>query len=234
MKEFDRNIQAFDSVGDKAKKESEPLFHNLLIEWAQKQPQSPLGFIDIASGIGVEARLLCEAGYQCIAQDPSEPMIQQNQNAFALVGSAEKLAFPDRSFSGILLKDAWLFLSPTQRLECLIEVKRTLVPSGSLLIKSERADIHRAKYLPNNSKLAQSLPSSDFATYNEWVQAVIKLQEVDDVYTIEYRSMPDDIMELAEEVGLSVVHHFDYDSKHPLATDNRWVQKSGFLLELKN
>lgn len=216
----------------------EPTFYPILLDWANRQPSSPIGFLDVAAGIGKEAKVLGENGYTCIAQDPSVEMIRNNQHNITKLGSAEKLDYPDNSLSGIINKSAWIFLSLLQRRLFLHEAQRTLVPGGSILLQSERTDIHRAYYKPRGSEIAQCLPSTDFnkygdVCYEEWLLEIARLKMEHEVALIQYSCLPSDVVILANQAGLIKVAMIEYGLDHPLATQNRWIRQSGFIIELQ-
>jgi len=234
MNNIEQWIQAFETKGEVEKSNLEVAFNVIMLDWARKQPASPLGFIDVASGLGIEAKTLFDNGFPSIAQDPSAEMVKHNVHGFARVGNAHQLDYPDSSFSGILIKDAWLFLSPEQRLAFLQEAKRTLVDDGSVLLQSERADVHRGRYLPKESQISQTLSSFDFSSYQEWLNKIAEMQkDGDSFYAIEYACLPEDVEKLTSHIGLQPTTRAEYDSKHSLATQSRWVKRSGFILELK-
>ncbi|MDD2822543.1 MAG: class I SAM-dependent methyltransferase [Candidatus Daviesbacteria bacterium] len=232
-------VQAFEAahfIGDKDREETE--FHPFLLEWASRLPKSSLGFIDVAAGAGFEARLLANNGYPCIAQDPSEEVARISKHQVTRVGKAEELEFKDASFSGVLMKDSWMFLSPEQKQIFMTEAFRVLVPGGSVLLQSQREDAHRAWYMPNKSDIIQKLSSFDFLKYGDswyekWLEAVVDLQKEGEIYIIEYSCMPNDTENLANQAGLLRKNLTEYGWNHPLAVKNRWERSGGFIIELQ-
>lgn len=221
------------------KPQAEPEFNIKLLEWAKRQPSSPLGFIDVAAGWGVEAQTLALNGFYCIAQDADPKTVDISLHSDSRLGSAEKLNYPDNSFSGILNKSVWIFLSPEQRASFLKEAQRTLVNGGSVLIQSEKSDIHRARYLPKTSDIAQCLPSFDFKKYGdrcdeEWRLEIERLRGYGhEIFQIEYSCLVSDIVDLASQSGLKMVDLIEYGYNHPLSLQNRCVKQSGFVIALQ-
>lgn len=214
-------------------------FNYLMLDWAKRQPVSPLGFIDVAAGWGVEARTLAINGFPCIAQDSDTKTVETSLHTDSKLGKAEQLDYKDNSFSGILNKSVWIFLSPEQRESFLKESQRTLVNGGSVLIQSEKSDIHRARYLPKTSDIAQCLPSFDFKKYGErcdeeWRMGVEQLREQgNEIFQIEYSCLVRDIKNLAKQADLAVVNLIEYGFDHPLSRQNRCVKQAGFIIELQ-
>jgi ubiquinone/menaquinone biosynthesis C-methylase UbiE len=233
MTHIEERVQAFDLQSDTKKRKAELFLSDLLSGWAQRQPPSPLGFLDLAAGLGIEAKMLADKGFSVIAQDPSEVMVAGNHHTNAKVGKAERLEYSDNSFSGLILKDAFMFLSPIQRKAMFKEALRTLVPGGSLFILSEKTDAHRARYLPNDSKFSQTLPSTDFESYEAWLKAAQELEKDNSIFAIEYMCSPTELVAQAEEAGFTVVQSEVYDRKHPLSLENRWLTNPGFIMELR-
>lgn len=233
MNDIEKRQLIFKNSADSEQYSEETAFSSVLLAWAKRQPHSEMGFIDVAAGRGIEAATLTANGFPCIAQDPSEEMTQASKNSIVKLGSAEKLNFPDSSFSGILIKDAWLFLPPHVRRSFFAEAMRTLVSTGSVLLQSERADVCRARYVPNDSEISQTLSSFDFSTYEDWLQELARLQKQENVYSVEYECLPESVEKLAHQAGFLTTKMTEYDRNSLLSTQSRWVKKAGFILELK-
>lgn len=234
MDTIERRVQAFTEV-DLAKLEiKEPEFTNILLSWATKQPNSDRGFLDLAAGQGLEANVLSQVGgYKVIAQDASAQMAQSSIYPDINILESHRLDYHDNTFSGILLKDALLFLSPFQREQTLWEAFRVLVSGGSLLIKSEASDANRARYIPRGSKIVQCLSSFDFKSYAHWIEGVHFLENSgDEVFLIEYICNVKDIRQLGIKTGFECKVLIEYDRNNLLSTQSRWVNKNGFIIEL--
>jgi ubiquinone/menaquinone biosynthesis C-methylase UbiE len=227
-----RAVQAFEDNENLRPNELCVEMQQLLLDWAATLPAG-FPIIDLAAGQGIEAHYLATQGYSIIAQDPSELFANNSYHSNNRIGVAEALPDADASAGGILLKDAWMFLSPTQRMACLTESFRVLVPGGSLLLLSEQQSAHRARYLPNNSQLPQVMSGYDYSNDETYFSELEKLAKENNVFTLEYRSTADEVISLAETAGFTLDHQESYSATSALARKNKWAQKAGFILVLK-
>lgn len=230
---FETRIQTFDDPINLKNEEISPALAAKLLSWAQSLPDSPHPLLDIAAGQGVEAAFLSANGYPTIAQDPSELYKDNAYHDVFRMGVADHLPDENESIRGIICKDVWLFLSPRQRMKALTEAYRVLVLGGSMLIISEATAQHRAHYIPKGSKYPQrfSNPEMTDADFYKHVESMSK--NGDDVFTIDYKSTPDSVVNSAVECGFGVESVTSFSLKSELAQQNKYAKKAGFVVVVK-
>ncbi len=92
--------------------------------------------LDIGGGSGRIAKLIAPQVGQVTIIDPSAGMIKECQDKSGLIcilGTAEKLPFPDKSFDKIVMVDAFHHL-PDQG-KALEEIDRILKPNGQIILE---------------------------------------------------------------------------------------------------
>lgn len=97
--------------------------------------------LDLGAGTGAMALELAARGLSVTALDRSSDMLsalstranKMNLSVRTIVGVAEAIAAPDRSFELITAAQCWWWFDPVQTIR---EVQRLLVPGGRLLIAS--------------------------------------------------------------------------------------------------
>ena len=228
MAEIDRP-QPFEA--HKLRYEPQPELMKHILEWSKSLPQSPGGILDLAAGYGIEVQELLRLGINCTAQDDSEAMIQH-----ALVkvirGTAEDLSqHPDNFFSGALLKDTWVFLSPLQRQQMFSGLNQTLVSGGSLFIQSQKQTKFYLEYsLNHNEKMSLSAGS-----YQDFLTIAAMVRRFTEPDLLLYQSTPNETELLAKEFGFSFQLLSEYNINHPLAKESRWCDdppEPGFIAVL--
>lgn len=227
--------QSFDTNPEFHDETIGPETQQVLKRWASTLPQSDLPILDIASGRGIEAAYLENEGVSVIAQDPSE-IYKKNSfhSAGHRIGVAESLIDQDESIRGILLKDALIFLSPEQREQTFKEAQRVLLKGGTFLIITEHATADRAHYLPFSSSLAQVLTSADLGdSYNRFVAEIARMRSENHFFSIQYRSVAEEIITQAKKAGFKTLVNEYYEYKSKLAQENRWVPRATLVILLQ-
>jgi hypothetical protein len=222
-----RLIQAFNSVEATAENPQPLVFDNFILPWAKKLPDGRI--VDLAAGDCVEAKLLAKAGFRCLAIDASPLRLQEGGYPDAQVGPVDKLNLPNNSVSGLLLKDTLVFLPPDTRKSMFNEAKRVLKPGGSMLVISQLSEALRIHYVPNGS----NYPIKDTYPDNENWEAHLKSLRGDQIIAVEFATTPETTAREAEQAGMKGDNLLIYDFNHPIALENRWVQRSGFITEIK-
>jgi ubiquinone/menaquinone biosynthesis C-methylase UbiE len=101
------------------------------IHWIVGPP--PAKVVDAGAGTGKLTRVLLAAGYEVIAVEPSEPMLDRLRAASpgvtALQGSGESLLVGDASADAVTYGQAWHWVDPTL---ASAEAARVLCPGGVL------------------------------------------------------------------------------------------------------
>ncbi len=211
----------------------QPELMKLIFNWVKDLPAAPVTIIDLAGGYGIEAKELALKGIVCASQDASWSMIN---GAVSKVnyGCAEELdGYPEGNFGGALLKDAWVFLSPSQRQKMLQGLQRILVPGGSLLIASEVKDSFRISYLSRNSQgvSRESLTCQSLAELETNFFQLAKNKDAC-IQTIFYTSTAADTKAYAERLGFSCKILAEYNTSNIMARENRWSNDAGFIAKL--
>lgn len=224
--------QSFDGVANLHKNEVGPKTAEVILNWAGTLPKSRGGIVDLAAGQGIEASMLAGKGYRVLGIEISDFMIQNSYHGEMIRGDLTNLKLRQNSYSGALLKDAWIFLPIEKRLKFLGAVKKALVKDGSLLIISQMSDT-RAHLVPIGSRYPTKILRNDFRTYEEWIRNIEKQQNMgSNVFAIEYESEPNGIIELAKKVGFKASIE-EYGYRSALSQENRWIEMSGFIAKLK-
>lgn len=215
-----------------ANNESQPFLEQIIINWASKLPNSPLGILDLASGIGLETNQLSQQGYPCILQDASIDMLLPNNGQPKITAAAESLPYPSNSFSGALLKDALILLSEKQRPSMLEEVQRTLVKKGSLFIISEYNHSNKAIYQPGIyiDEPREKILDSKFTLF--WEKKV--LANPDYFQSFEYKTTHKSMKKLAKLFNFEFQLMTIFSGYNQLALECRWPLKeeAGFIVKL--
>lgn len=229
MKDFERKSPfEFNESYISQNVESE-LFDQFILPWAQGMQGNSI--LDLGGGTGVEGNLLRSKSYDVYLADLSLTMLNASDIQKKIQADAELLPFTNQIFSGVIFKDVWIFLSPSQRSAVLSEMKRVLEKNGSIFLMSQYGSATRIYYIPRNSKYPQKSTCNSF---DEFVRSYEKLTNAgDQIISIEHRSTIEDTAELAEQVGLSMVKSDEYAFDSKLAEQNRWISRSGFMIELQ-
>jgi len=229
MKDFERKSPfEFNESYISQNVESE-LFDQFILPWAQGMQGNSI--LDLGGGTGVEGNLLRSKSYDVYLADLSLTMLNASDIQKKIQADAELLPFTNQIFSGVIFKDVWIFLSPSQRSAVLSEMKRVLEKNGSIFLMSQYGSATRIYYIPRNSKYPQKSTCNSF---DEFVCSYEKLTNAgDQIISIEHRSTIEDTAELAEQVGLSMVKSDEYAFDSKLAEQNRWISRSGFMIELQ-
>lgn len=206
----------------------------LILDWAKKLPFSQLGVLDLAAGYGVEAKKLSQEGIQSIAVEGSSYMLEHGVHDDMRLGLVEEIEFPKASFGGILLKDTWVLLSPTQRHQMLEGVERVLVSNGSLLIISELHKNHSASYLINKDESdPKSLNVDNYPSFEAWKEALALLVQCRNrealITGICYQTTLEDTMDWAAKFGFNCEMLMEHGESHQLAQENEWIKTKGFI-----
>lgn len=207
-----------------------PLFNELLLQWCSTIPNFRI--LDLAAGSGFEANYLAKmTGGEITAQDSNSEVWDKVYPV--RYGTVDKLNYPRRHFGRVLLKDTLVFLNPEERARMMKEVTKVVSNGGSFLIASQMGSSHIA-YVMEGSNV-WSVPSIDFNNEDDWADYVTNQVVYGGLrlISIEYKSTPDDLIFLAQQSGLRVNSYFIYDHSDALARENRWIHKSGFVIDLR-
>ncbi len=224
----------FDADSDMKKNAAEPLHFAYILDWARGLPKSEKGVLDLAAGRGFEVVGLRNEGIKAFGIDQTQRMVQEKVTPFIMHGEATNPPIHDNSISGAILKDAILFFSPEDRKRMLLALQKSLVPGGSLLILSELSDALRIRYLSGKSKWPAH-EAFDVSEARHWAKYVKKLQDTgDEVVSVEFPSVPEDIRQLALENGFTFHLLESYKFGSPLAEERRWSKnKPGYICVLE-
>lgn len=207
----------------------ETFTRNFLSPWADSLP-NPKKILDLACGQGIEMDFISKRGYEIFGVDMAETMNRNKYNQNIVQGCLTALPFSDNTFSGALLKDVLLFLSPEQRSGLLDETSRILKPGGSLLILAEDTSKLRVRYMPYDSIITQH---ETFDDNSNWQDKVLEVEKWGEVYYVEFRSCFDDLKSIADKKGLNAELIENYRYNHPLALETRWGQpRDGFIAKI--
>lgn len=212
--------------------EPQPALMPVIFQWIRELPQESNTIIDLAAGYGIEAQELARQGIICVCQDASSAMIQ---NAVMPVkyGQAESLVqYPDHEFSGALLKDTWVFLSPKQRQQMLQQLNRILTQKGSLLIISETFPEFAIDYLPSGlhaTNHATSKCPTIKSLYDEYHRL---LKENVTIKQIIYKSTPQNTQAVARKNHYNFNFILKYSENDTFANESRWLKRAGFIAKL--
>lgn len=212
---------------------NQPLVRKIIFNWAQRLPGSPIKILDLAAGFATDAFILNQQGVRCFAQDNSFDMIDSDYNqGNVFAGAAEALAFPSNTLSGALLKDSLIFISPDQRQQALQELKRVLIPGGSLLVISEINHQYDIRYRPAGLHACnnQSLKCPTFETFIFHLNRL--KQENAELQGFEFPCDHKEIQCLAQQYRFNYQLIRVYSENHPLAKENRWGGLAGFIAKL--
>lgn len=221
----------FEGNGDlRGNKPESHLFQTMIAPWLDGLPMGNKRVLDIAAGQGVEAAMIANFGWQTVAMEPSSLLSTHSFHNNRVRGVAEALPFKGDTFSGIICKDALIFLSPEVRREMLCEAHRVLVDGGKLLLVSQRSDALRIHYVPHDGTFAQK---ETYETDDAWQQHLVTISRQGSVFAIEYTTLPDQVVALAESCGFVCNAITNYGGDSPLSLENRWMQIRGFVLNLR-
>lgn len=199
----------------------------LIIGWADSLPESAKGVLDLAAGQGIESALLTSKGYRVTSYDASPDMV--NRSYFGVkLANITSLRFSRNSYSGALIKDAWVLIPPTDRSRILTNVAKALTKNGSVLIISQAATT-RAIIVPHDSGYPISIPLHHFQSKEDWLKKIN--QEIKDggkVISVEFECSPEGLEKMARTSGLSCTAN-NYPADSSMARENRWIQTSGFV-----
>lgn len=220
------NDQGFSSIKFHGKAE-QPFSWKLLIDWAQRLPTNSTGekiVIDLAGGQGYEALALQKAGIHAFVQDASSDMVKQTVvPGCSRKGSVTVLPEKDEQISGLILKDALLFLSPIQRKAMFTEARRVLVPGGQFIVLSEinkedKVVKHKVGFADQYIIRATNISLEDWITKLEQGSAVgeFALGERDFICD------PDILAQQAKAQGLILVEFQKVSAYDSLGLENRW------------
>jgi hypothetical protein len=224
-----RFVQAFNDKEPGAEQPQPLLFDQYILPWAKGLPAGTI--IDLAAGNCTEAKLLTAKGLECLAIDASAIRLQEGGFPNTRIGTVDKIYAPDNSASGILLKDTLVFLSPETRQAMLEETLRVLEPGGSMLIVSQLGTRTRYQLIPKGSQF----PIKDFPEDGDhWEIQLQRYRDVgDQVIGIEFPSNPDVVEQQARAVGLEYTTVLAYNFDDPIARENRWITRPGFIAQLR-
>jgi ubiquinone/menaquinone biosynthesis C-methylase UbiE len=218
-------------------------FTTSLLRWANALPASPSGIIDLAAGQGIEAFFLNQAGFKCFAVDASQLMISHSfVPDMARLGNAFKLAEPNDTYGGVLLKDALIFFSPPQRILLFEEAYRILIPGGRIIIISEEISTFAQVYSPDtgvtsNYWMNSSKPSmftKNKSNYESWLNAIYSAEANGAIVdSVEWGTDLGDTVLLAENKGFRTVSAIRYNSDDPQLQGSVWTSHPYFILELQ-
>ena len=205
-----------------------PKTMEILNVWVSTLPESAYGIIDMAAGQGFEARYLDELGYSVTAFDRSRDMIRGSVYPVKH-GDMTNIRLARASYSGILVKDAWVFLDHTERVTALQKFYASLVHSGSVLILSQFADT-RAHIIPNESKLPIKVIRSDFKSDKDWMAYVTaSTNDGGEILSIEYQTDYSSLSRESNKAGFRLsFDEYPYNSDY--SQENRWVTRRNQLV----
>lgn len=189
--------------------------------WLDSLPSSAYGILDMAAGQGFESRYMSQLGNKVTAYDNSDYMAS---NAVYQVnyGNMTSIKLPRNSFSGVLVKDAWVFLDDFERSQALDLFYSSLVRGGSTLILSQSSDT-RAHIIPNESQLPIKVLLSDFRSRDEWSDYVLRnTNEGGQVLSIEYQTDKESFVRESKKAGFKLdLTGYSYNSNY--SQENRWL-----------
>lgn len=202
----------------------------VIVPWQGALPKEPHRVLDICTGPGLEAVALKSLGWTPVVVDLSLSVLTTSLVADRALADAAALPFPAAQFAGVLMKDAWVFLSPEEKALAMEGLSRTLVPGGSAVIASQRSDALRIYSVPGGSQFPIR---ETFLTEEGWQERLAHEQHQGRVFNLEFVSLPDPTIELARRNGLTPMALLNYSVESPLAADNRWLAASGFVITLQ-
>lgn len=206
-----------------------------ILPWAKNLPEinGIQHIADLASGIGREAKKLAENGFDVTALDSSEIFVENSFHTKAVLAKVTELPFENESLSGAYLKDALLFLSPEDREKMLVELQRTLVDGGSLLISSENQHTLRMRL---ESHIGNRSYKEDTPDDTYWISFYNSLNSGNTDYSVtsvHFICTVDRMEKLAKKHGFIFEIVEQYDSKDKISQENRWIKgKGGFIVKL--
>lgn len=192
----------------------------LLGSWAKNLPTSSHGILDMAAGLGIESKLLHDMGHDVTAYDRS-----QHMRAGAIYnvksGDMTNVRLRNSSYSGALIKDAWVFMDDNSREKTLSNIFPALVSGGSILIISQLSD-NRVHIIPYDSKFPIKVLESDFSEKRAWERYLKEeVSRGGKVIAVEYETNNETMLLEGKNAGLKVtVETFGFNSA--LAQENRW------------
>lgn len=204
-------------------------FQTNILPWALSLPEGSI--MDLAGGVGLESNALKQEGFNVTLVDISQDLLANSTHDKKVRAEIQNLPFPDNSFSGVLLKDVWMFLRPELRVQTLQEIKRVLKPGGSILLISQTETAPRLRYIPEG----MSYPVKE--TFKEQFELDEAIQNLsgsrDKIVGVDYISTVSDAEAYAQQAGFAIVHAHEYDDKSQVAQENRWIKIAGFVVRLE-
>jgi SAM-dependent methyltransferase len=200
--------------------------NNYLIPWAYGL-QRDFPILDLMGGKGIESSILDDLDLATFNIDVNSNQITEAKNKYKLLGISSALPFAANSISGIICKDAWVFQPPEVQINIIREVKRVLIPGGTMLFQSQLGDAYRVHYIPDGSRYPQI---ETFSNDEKWEECLKVLDERDYIFSQEYVVTPGSMSNLCGRVGLSweLLDSYSYSSQ--IASENRWIPgRSGFI-----
>lgn len=134
---YDKNSKHFFEIYENFKFST---MHRLFLRFLPEKNESCL---DVGAGSGRDAAALARRGYKVTAVEPSENLLklaQQHHHSSNIrwvndsLPKLKKVAVLPERYSFILLSAVWMHISPDQRLESLITLKKLLKPRGYIAI----------------------------------------------------------------------------------------------------
>lgn len=225
-------IQQFNSEIDLFSLNIQPYFsEHVLGPWLKHIPKPPQTIIDLAAGYGIEAAQIEAAGHPCIALDLSIDVLSKKVDlGRRIVADIGMLPLAPNSVGGVLIKDAIVFLSPEQRQKAFDSLSKSLVSEGSILVASQLSDCLRVRYVPKESNLPQY---ETFRDASGWEEKLAEVSEEGTIFAVEFPSRPDDLLSIAQQCEFGIMGLESYDLFSGLAEDNRWLKRSGFVVEMR-
>lgn len=202
---------------------------NFILPWLSALPRKNNLVLDLACGQGIESRVCESQGFRYIGQDTSRTLLSSSIHRDKVFGDVTALPFRDSQFSGVLIKDAMIFLPPEDREVMFTELKRILIPGGSVFISSQVGNRLRFHYLPKGSKIAQK---ESFENQYGWQEKLEMMKAEGQVFSIEFVTEPSGIQQLSSNLGFSIQLLHEYTWDDPLSRENRWIERNGFVMQL--
>lgn len=214
------------------KQEVQPLLTaEVILPWVEGIPRKPGKVLDIGGGVGIEARVLTEKGFDVLNLDVSSDSLKASLHDRNVQARVAQIPFADGSFSGALLKDVFVLLPPAAREQFFSEVKRVLVTGGSLLVVSELNPDLRIHYMVPDSKYPLR---AAFPDQTGWSSKLAGLKDVQELIGVEFISTPDEVRRLAERNGFTLRLLKEYGPRDPFVSENRLAKRGGFMAEFRS
>lgn len=112
-----------------------PAYPDAALDWLlperSRREAAPIRILDLGAGTGKLTRQILDRGFEVVAVDPSEAMLDELRRDLpgveAFEGSAERIPLPDGSVDIVLVAQAWHWVEPRVAVP---EVARVLKPGG--------------------------------------------------------------------------------------------------------